>query len=230
MPLGSLTRSAAFSTLGSMPGHLPVRAWAVASLVLFVAAGPATSQQERIPPVIYKWVDINGIAHYTTDPDDIPSELRDRLDEARRRRRTETAEHAQPAEPTPLDPDDPWAEVSVEEPDDLWVVQDSLGSPNEIESDDPFGANPASDPAEERRRKAQQQELEQQIAELQAQISVDEEVLMTWVTDPEVDPVMAADDPEFRKVALRLPRLHNDLAELEQKRRAVGAAPEEAAP
>ena len=224
MPLGSLTRSAAFSTLGSMPGHLPVRAWAVASLVLFAAAGPATPQQERIPPVIYKWVDINGIAHYTTDPDDIPDELRNRLDEVRRQR------HAEPVEPATLDPDDPWAEVSVEEPDALWVVQDSVASADEIGSSEPFGGDPASDPAEERRRQVEERALERQIEELEAQIFVDEEVLKTWITDPDVDPVMAADDPEFREVALRLPRLHSDLAELEQKRSGVGDAPEEAAP
>jgi hypothetical protein len=225
-----LTRSAAFSTLGAMPGHLPVRAWAVASLVLFATAGPATSQQERTRPVIYKWVDINGIAHYTTDPDDIPSELRDRLDEVRRQRPTQPEEPAEPAQPAPLDLDDPWAEVSVEKPDDLWVVQDSLGSPDEIGSDDPFGEDPARDPAAERRRKAEQQALDQRIADLRAQISVDEELLKTWIANPEVDPVMAADDPEFREVALRLPRLHSDLAELEQKRQAMGGAPEEAAP
>jgi hypothetical protein len=222
-----LTRSAAFSTLDAMPGHLPVRAWAVASFVLFATAGPATSQQETTRPIIYKWVDINGIAHYTTDPDDIPSELRDRLDEVRRQRQTDPVE---PAEAAPLDPYDPWAEVSVEEPDDLWVVQDSLGSADEIGSDDPFGVSPTSDPAEERRRKAERQALDQQIEKLQAQISVDEELLKTWIANPEVDPVMAADDPGFREVALRLPRLHADLAELEQKRGAMSGAPEEAAP
>jgi hypothetical protein len=222
--MGSLTRSAAFSTLGAMPGHLPVRAWAVASLVLFATAGPTSSQQETTRPVIYKWVDTNGIAHYTTDPDGIPSELRDRLGEVRRQRRTEPVE----LEPAPLDPDDPWAEVSVEEPDDLWVVQDSIGSAEAIPSDDPFAA--AGDPTEERRRMAEQQALDQQIEKLQAQISVDEELLKTWITNPEVDPVMAADDPEFREAALRLPRLHGDLAELEQRRQAMGGAPEEAAP
>lgn len=32
------------------------------------------------PPTIYKWVDENGIAHYTTDRDNIPSAIRDRVE------------------------------------------------------------------------------------------------------------------------------------------------------
>lgn len=219
-----MTRSAAFSTLGSMPGRLPVRAWAVALLVLFATAWPAASQEETPAPVIYKWVDINGIAHYTTDRDDIPNELRNRLDELRRQRPT------QPVEPATIDPDDPWAEVSAEETDELWVVQDAIPSPDEIASSAPFGADPNADPAEEKRRQAEQQALDRQIEELQAQISADEEILKTWIVDPDADPLTAADDPEFRAVALRLPRLHGDLAELEQKRRAMGGTPEEAAP
>jgi hypothetical protein len=210
-----------------MPGHLPVRAWAVASLVLFVTAGPATSQEQTTRPVIYKWVDINGIAHYTTDPDDIPDELRDRLAELRRQRPAKPVEDPEPA---PVDPDDPWAEVILEEPGDLWVVQDSPGSEDGIGTDDLFAESPTSDPAEQRRRMAEQQALDLQIHDLQAQISVDEELLKTWIANPDVDPVNAADDPDFREVALRLPRLHSDLAELEEKRQAMGGTPEEAAP
>jgi hypothetical protein len=206
-----------------MPGRFPVRPWAVAALLLVATAGPAVSQEERTRPLIYKWVDTNGIAHYTTNPDDIPSALRDRLDAVRRDRGERTPEPA-------IDPDDPWAEVSVEEPDDLWVVQDSLGTAEEISADDPFGTSPAVDRAEESRRRAELQALDQQIEQLQAQISADEEILKTWITNPDVSPVMAADDPEFREVALRLPRLHGDLAELEQKRSEMGGAPAETAP
>jgi len=32
------------------------------------------------PPKIYKWVDSNGIAHYTVDPDRIPKALRNRIE------------------------------------------------------------------------------------------------------------------------------------------------------
>jgi hypothetical protein len=44
-----------------------------------VAAKAQFEDEEAPPPVIYKWVDENGVAHYTTDRDRIPRELRDRF-------------------------------------------------------------------------------------------------------------------------------------------------------
>ena len=50
------------------------------ALVLLLAA-PAVAddfeEEEPARPTIYKWVDTNGIAHYTTDPERIPDSLRD---------------------------------------------------------------------------------------------------------------------------------------------------------
>ena len=48
-----------------------------AATVAFLAI--ATHAQAE-PPTIYKWVDENGIAHYTTDRDNIPSAIRDRVE------------------------------------------------------------------------------------------------------------------------------------------------------
>ena len=42
-------------------------------------AGAQPEDEEAPAPVIYKWVDENGIAHYTTDRERIPRELRDRF-------------------------------------------------------------------------------------------------------------------------------------------------------
>lgn len=220
-----MTPKPAFSTLGAMPRRLSVRAWAVGSLLSLAAAGPGLAQQERAAPTIYKWVDTNGIAHYTTDPDDIPSELRSQLD-GLRRARSETPRESPPS----LDPDDPWAAVSVEDADELWVVQDSLGDPEELEAEEPFGTGSSEDPARRERRRQELAALDQQIADLQARIAADEDVLKDWIANPDADPVMAADDDQFREIALRLPRLHGDLAELEEKRRAMGGEPEAAAP
>lgn len=201
-----------------MVRRIALSACTAASLGLLAVAGPSVSQEDEAGgPRIYKWVDTNGIAHYTTDPDAVPDELRTPLDRLRRER---TA--------TPQETDDPWAQVSQDEPDDLWVAQDAIGSAEP----DPSGAGVGeeADSAAEQRRKAERRALEAQIAELQAKITADEDLLKGWISNPEVDPVLAADDPAFREVALRLPRLQGDLAKLEEKRRAMGGTPEDAAP
>jgi len=57
------------------PRCRPTLSLALALLVL----GPATITGAD-PPKIYKWVDANGIAHYTVDPDRIPKPLRNRIE------------------------------------------------------------------------------------------------------------------------------------------------------
>ena len=196
--------------------------WLAASAVL-LAPLPSSGQQEAKRPVIYKWVDTNGIAHYTTHPDDIPNELRNRLESLHREPR------AEPEAPA-VDPDDPWRELSVGSADDLWVVRDSVGAAQSAEEPSPLAEATGVDPAEEQRRQAGLRQLDQQIAELEERIADDENLLKDWIADPGLDPAGAADDPRFREIALRLPHLHGDLAELEAQRRAMGGEPEDAAP
>lgn len=57
------------------PATLPIVLAAAAALALGAAAPEAGAE----PPVIYKWVDENGVAHYTTDRDRIPASIRDRV-------------------------------------------------------------------------------------------------------------------------------------------------------
>jgi len=56
---------------------------ALPSLVALLLAAPLGCASEEgppgEPPTLYKWVDRNGVAHYTTDPDRIPSNLRHRI-------------------------------------------------------------------------------------------------------------------------------------------------------
>jgi len=66
----------------------------LAAALLLATAGAA----ER--PKIYKWVDSNGIAHYTTDPARIPKPLRDRIESIDRSRPAPAPEEAA-ARPTP---------------------------------------------------------------------------------------------------------------------------------
>jgi hypothetical protein len=67
-------------------------AWALCAALLGATAGSAE------PPKIYKWVDSNGIAHYTTDPSRIPKGLRDRIESIDRSRPA-------PATPAPAPPE-----------------------------------------------------------------------------------------------------------------------------
>lgn len=64
----------------------PLRATLVAGLFLGILAaallsvpGPGAEVALAEPPVIYKWVDEHGVAHYTTDRSRIPSAIRDRI-------------------------------------------------------------------------------------------------------------------------------------------------------
>ena len=65
-----------------------VSASAVAAFAIALSLAPFTTlaraaESEDAPattPVIYKWIDENGIAHYTTDRERIPSAIRDRVE------------------------------------------------------------------------------------------------------------------------------------------------------
>jgi hypothetical protein len=185
----------------------------------------------RAQAAIYKWVDGNGIAHYTTDPERIPEELRSQIDELRddRRREREEREPAHAgAERDPwanLGKDDSWATPAADsppqdaEPGDAWAGRDALVEiPRAPDEEKPA---PYVDPAAAK-REAELHELDQSIASLRAEIELDEERLKLWISDPAVDPVALADDGEFREIAHRLPRLQDDLHELEARRRALG--------
>jgi hypothetical protein len=59
-----------------MPGPGSARLVACAALCVVALVGDARAED----PVIYKWVDSNGVAHYTTDKKRIPSAIRDRIE------------------------------------------------------------------------------------------------------------------------------------------------------
>jgi hypothetical protein len=51
---------------------------ATASLWIVLAlASPLAAEEDGSPPRIYRWIDQNGVAHYTTDLERVPEELRD---------------------------------------------------------------------------------------------------------------------------------------------------------
>jgi uncharacterized coiled-coil protein SlyX len=50
---------------------------ATASLLALLLASPLAAEEDAAPPRIYRWVDQNGVAHYTTDLERVPEELRE---------------------------------------------------------------------------------------------------------------------------------------------------------
>ncbi len=213
---------------------------ALALALRFGPGAPAAAEDEAGPgrPTIYKWVDRNGIAHYTTDPDRVPRNLRDRIRDVPR----------EPETPAPA----PAPARSARE--DLWSVRDAgsveaevverapLVEPDVVEAapSDPGGtaapeapdapANPAATAAvapaagsaggPETDAIAR---LDREIAELEVQIARDEEALKALISRgvaPDGSDASDAlyDSEEFQRLARRFPRLQADLAALRQER------------
>lgn len=168
------------------------------SWVLFLLTIPAlvAAGAFAASPTIYKWVDENGIAHYTSDPDRIPSNLRDRVRALRQ------------AEP----PEAPASDVRAPETDSyLWAVQDA----NPVSGEEVGDARVPN--AAEAARLA---DLDARIAALQSEVDQDEETLKDLIsTAPAEAGVEAlADDPGFREIARRFPKKQADLDALRQQR------------
>jgi hypothetical protein len=72
-------------------------AFALALSFAPAAARAAEETESPTSPTIYKWVDENGISHYTTDRGRIPSEIRDRVESRGEVATTNPAAPAQPA-------------------------------------------------------------------------------------------------------------------------------------
>jgi hypothetical protein len=189
-------------------------------IALLVFASSARAE-ENAPPRIYRWVDENGIAHYTTDPDRIPASLRRR--------------YGLPAEPLrrePLDARAP-APAPAEGQPEAWAAQEKGEAPVAAQPAPP-GASPggewregapadvAAGPAAADDRLAQ---IELRIAELSASIAADEDALSAWIGDPDAgDPIELGAKPEFREIAQRLPRRIQELEALQRERDALVTA------
>jgi hypothetical protein len=169
----------------SLPRRLPCLLALVLVLPGFASAA-ADDAPARTP--IYKWVDANGIAHYTTDPDRIPAEVRGLADELREREDARAADAPARATQSPAA--------------DAWAVRDAAPAPVDAAPPEAAGAP----------------ELDGRIAALEEEIARDEERIKAWVSDPAVDPGTLADDPEFRELAARLPRLQADLRSLREQK------------
>jgi len=212
------------------------------------AAEPEESEGEAATdpapaPTIYKWIDENGVAHYTTDRDQIPGEVRNRVgklgppDSALRRTPVEASAPPIPTRPIPefddgeqpplptrparvYDDGEQWAvrDRSFERPRDAWDEGDPYASVSSPEfGEDEVFVNEAELEAQ-RQRLA---DIDETIASLQTDIAADEEALKALLVVPVLEgggPLAMADDPTFREVADRLPKLLSELRALEDER------------
>lgn len=196
-----------------------------ALLLLVAGSAPAAvlaaePGESSAPPRIYRWVDANGVAHYTTDEDRIPPSLRRRF-----------GLPTQPLEREPVDPRAPGGGAPAPAPAepaagvDAWASQERGAAPAAAAGGPPDGeaALPAvSANAAGAERLAQ---LELRIAELSAAIAADEDALSAWIGDPQGgDAVELGQRPEFREIATRLPKRIQELEALRRERDALESA------
>jgi hypothetical protein len=190
----------------------------------------AAGADEIATPTIYKWIDEHGVAHYTTDFRRIPEGLRDRVgrlgppDAALTRT---PADASAPPRRAPsvreFDDGEHWVvrDRSVDRPKDAWDAGDPYADTVEAYEDAPGEDGPLVSEFEQEERRRQLVDVEEHIASLQTDIAESEEALKVLIAIPVPEgggPLAMADDPAFREIASRLPRLLADLVALEDER------------
>ena len=163
------------------------------ALGLLVARSAAFGEEGDSAPRIYRWIDENGIAHYTTDLERVPEELRDQ----------------------PLQRE----EVSAQAPAavDAWVLHERVAdAPTPEAAADaslptPGGGTPA--PEENDRLR----ELNARIAELEQAIAADEALLKGDLTGTSAP----TSNETLKEVAERMPARLEELKKLQAERDAL---------
>lgn len=166
-------------------------------VMLLLAASPGGAERPRI----YKWVDSQGIAHYTTDPERIPAALRKRIEQAT----PEGAAETSPPAGTASDANG-------------WALRDAPpripSAPLRME-----GETGPLTPEQIEVRAAHQEDLDEQISALQAEIARDEDVLKGLISNPDLDAETPLfNRPEFLEISQRLPQLQAQLEALRAQR------------
>jgi hypothetical protein len=223
---------------------------ALAATTLWLApqSGAQTTETTRV----YKWVDENGIAHYTTDPDRIPDALRNRIESLDRGGRAEPEAPAPEPRAAELPPVEPPAgiptgadeaapaeaaagagEPAPESPAPAIAVPEPRTSPapsrvdwatRDVVPDAPSSAallkgGVALTPEQKETLAAEREALDARIAELEAAIRRDENMLKDLISEPDLDadtPIF--DRPEFLEISQRLPELQAELDALRSQR------------
>ena len=187
---------------------------AAASLPALPSRAQDAEAEAPATPRIYRWIDENGIAHYTTDPSRIPSGLSEQVGDF----------VATPLEAERIEPRAPVSRTRGE----TWVSRDR-GTPSRSDGDiwDDGSGDFVSEPVVEAPeirvdRSAEIASLREQISSLEAEIRADEAALKAFITDPASGgPLVTGEQPEFRTIALRLPERLRELRELRNQRNAL---------
>ena len=226
----------------------PARARLVALFVLGLAPAAGLAAEGEPPPAtprIYRWIDENGVAHYTADENQIPS-LRRRFGLPTQPLEREPLDAGAPVPapvpaPTPAPAPDPAPALpSDSSAADAWASQERgtqrAPAPPAASADPAPSAAPVSEPSASGERlpdvaadaPSDAQRLEQvelRIAELSAAIAADEDALTAWIGDPNAgDSLDAAQTPELREIAKRLPKRIQELEALRTERDALQPA------
>lgn len=170
----------------------PVRLFT--ALVAASLASAALAEDAKPPATIYRWVDQNGIAHYTTDPERVPESLRGKL-------------------PLRSTVSNPLLSAQAPASVDSWIAQDRAPEPAAAGA----GATGGVDTAATSRLAA----LDARIAELEAAISADEDLLKGQLTDPSPP----ASNDALKQVSARMPARLEELRKLRAEREALAPAP-----
>ncbi len=192
---------------------------------------PSAAEADEIAtPTIYKWIDEHGVAHYTTDLERIPEDLRDRVG---RLGPPDAALNRTPADPSApprrappvreFDDGDDWAvrDRGADPPKDTWDAGDPYADIAGPYQEAPEEDDPLLRALEEEERRRQLVDVDERIASLETDIAASEEALKVLIAIPVPEgggPLAMADDPHFREVAGRLPKLLAELVALEDER------------
>lgn len=212
-------------------------------------------------PTIYKWVDENGVSHYTTDKGRIPSEVRTRVeratppvaapphpeDELRDAVRvkpkqpiaapaaepipepvTEQAAPAPSAAPTASPAPAPAPAPQVAKPAAPTPPVEAIAPPlagdpaGEAEVDAVSAPPPARVAPLAPKQNAELAKIDGQIQQLESEIAAREEKLAGLISSgDEQRSTPLVDDPAFREISQRLPKLQAELQTLRERRNKI---------
>lgn len=184
-------------------------------LALALAAAPAAAAAEA--PVVYKWIDESGVAHYTTDRDRVPSSLRDRVLPRSAPPATRATPESWSAMDAPPSADADAESTAVSAPGDF--AEEPAAATQSGSAEEPTPAPLGTQLATRPPAPGAAGELDARIAELERQIVQDEESLEALLSDASLHggtPLPERGD--FREIAHRLPKLQADLRALRDER------------
>jgi hypothetical protein len=169
---------------------------------VMAAAGDVVGDR---PPIIYKWIDEDGIAHYTADLQRVPENVRSHVTTPGVPSRTAPSRDGPARSP---DPSQRWVIEDAPPPDEDLSLPHTTGL-------DPQQRERAPSPALAAERAA----LDAEIADLEDRVARDEEALVELLANPDdSEDAELPEKPEFREIALRLPKLQAELRELRERR------------